>query len=471
MDAIAELAVLDAAGTFPARHIGPSESNIAAMLHTIGAATLDEVANLAVPAAIRTTGKLNLPPPLSEAGVLAELRALAARNGPAKSLIGMGYYGTNLPPVIQRNLLENPGWYTAYTPYQAEISQGRLEALLNFQTMVCELTGMEIANASLLDEATAAAEAVAMAHALSKTGSDVVAVATDLHPQTRAVVATRAHAVGITLVDVAPADLAAIGAANPFAVLLQYPGTTGAVRDLSEEIDAAHEVDALAIVAADPLALALLTPPGEMGADIVVGSAQRFGVPMGFGGPHAGYFATRDAYKRHMPGRLVGVSIDAAGAPGLRLALQTREQHIRREKATSNICTSQVLLAAIAGMYAVWHGPEGLKRIARRVNLQARLLADAALQGGHRLRHDAFFDTIVVESADADLLMRLALADGFNLHRIGDNAVGIALDETVTRDELADAGRRARRRVARCTGQPSGRTGAQQRVPGAGGVP
>ncbi len=436
MDALAELAALDAAGTFPARHIGPSDSEIAAMLHAIGAATLDEVADMAVPAAIRTNRRLDLPPPLSEAGVIRELRGLADRNGTQKSLIGLGYHGTHTPPVIQRNVLENPGWYTAYTPYQAEIAQGRLEALLNFQTMVCELTGMEIANASLLDEATAAAEAVAMAHAVSKSGSDVVAVATDLHPQTRAVVATRAHAVGITLVDVAPGDLAAIGAANPFAVLLQYPGTTGAVRDLSEEIDAAHDVDALAIVAADPLSLALLTPPGEMGADMVVGSAQRFGVPMGFGGPHAGFFATRDAYRRHMPGRLVGVSVDAAGAPGLRLALQTREQHIRREKATSNICTSQVLLAVMAGFYAVWHGPEGLKRIARRVNLQVRLLADAARRGGHRVRHDTFFDTIVVEAADADLLMRMALADGFNLRRVGENAVGIALDETVTRDEL-----------------------------------
>ena len=431
-----KLAALDAAGSFAARHIGPSDSDIAAMLHTIGAATLDDVAAEAVPPAIRSNQRLDLPPPLSEAGVIEELRGLAARNGAQKSLIGMGYYGTHTPPVILRNLLENPGWYTAYTPYQAEISQGRLEALLNFQTMVCELTGMQIANASLLDEATAAAEAVAMAHAISKTGSDVVAVAADLHPQTRAVIATRAHAVGITLVDVAPADLAAIGAANPFALLLQYPGTTGALRDLSEEINAAHEVDALTIVAADPLSLALLTPPGEMGADVVVGSAQRFGVPMGFGGPHAGFFATRDAYKRHMPGRLVGVSLDASGAPGLRLALQTREQHIRREKATSNICTSQVLLAVIAGMYAAWHGPEGLKRIARRVNLQARLLADAARRGGHRVRHDAFFDTLVVESAQADTLMRSALAQGFNLRRIGADAVGIALDETVSRDDL-----------------------------------
>ena len=298
----------------------------------------------------------------------------------------MGYHGTHTPPVILRNVLESPGWYTAYTPYQAEIAQGRLEALLNFQTMICELTGMQIANASLLDEATAAAEAVSMAHAVSKARSNVIAVATDLHPQTRAVLATRAAPLGFTLVDVRPGDLAAIGAANPFALVLQYPGSTGALRDLSAEIDAAHEAGALAIVAADPLALALLTPPGEMGADVVVGSAQRFGVPMGFGGPHAGFFATTDAYKRPMPGRLVGVSVDAAGAPAMRLALQTREQHIRREKATSNICTAQVLLAVIAGFYAVWHGPEGLRRIARRVNLQARLLADAAQRSGLRLR-------------------------------------------------------------------------------------
>jgi glycine dehydrogenase len=296
---------------------------------------------------------------------------------------------------------------------------------------------MPIANASLLDEATAAAEAMAMAHAVSKSKSDVLAVATDVHPQTRAVLATRARPIGLTLVDVAPGDLAAIAAARPFALVLQYPGTTGALRALSPEIDAAHDVDALAIVAADLLALAILTPPGEMGADVVVGSAQRFGVPMGFGGPHASFFATRDAFKRHMPGRLVGVSLDAAGAPATRLALQTREQHIRREKATSNICTSQVLLAVIAGFYAVWHGPEGLKRIARRVNLGARLLADAARRGGHRLRHDAFFDTIVVECGDADALMGAAQAAGFNLRRVDDGAAGIALDETVTRDELA----------------------------------
>jgi glycine dehydrogenase len=436
MDALAELAALEAADGFVSRHIGPSESDIAAMLHAVGAATLDELAAKTVPSAIRMNRSLDLPPPIDEAAVIAELRALAAKNVLKKSLIGMGYHGTHTPPVILRNVLENPGWYTAYTPYQAEIAQGRLEALLNFQTMICDLTAMEIANAALLDEATAAAEAMAMAHAVSRTKSDVLAVATDLHPQTRAVLATRSRPIGIRIVDVAPGDVAAIGAAQPFALVLQYPGTTGAVRELSPEIGEAHEVDALVIVCADPLSLALLTPPGEMGADIVVGSSQRFGVPMGFGGPHAGYLATRDAYKRHMPGRLIGVSLDAAGEPAMRLALQTREQHIRREKATSNICTSQVLLAVIAGCYAVWHGPEGLKRIARRVNLQTRLLADAARRGGHHLLHDAYFDTITLETASADTLMQTALAQGFNLRRISDTRVGITLDETVTRDEL-----------------------------------
>jgi glycine dehydrogenase len=437
MDFLAELAALEAVDGFVSRHIGPSETDIAAMLHAVGAATLDDLAAKTVPPAIRTNQALDLPPPIDEAGVIAELRGLAAKNVPTKSLIGMGYHGTHTPPVILRNVLENPGWYTAYTPYQAEIAQGRLEALLNFQTMICDMTAMEIANASLLDEATAAAEAMAMAHAVSRTKSDVLVVATDLHPQTRAVLATRAHPIGIRLVDVAPGDLPAIEAAQPFALVLQYPGTTGAVRELSPEIGAAHEVDALVIVCADPLALAVLTPPGEMGADVVVGSSQRFGVPMGFGGPHAGYLATRDAYRRHMPGRLVGVSQDAAGQPAMRLALQTREQHIRREKATSNICTSQVLLAVIAGCYAVWHGPAGLKRIARRVNLQARVLADAARQGGRRLLHDAFFDTIEIETENGNALMQAALQQGFNLRRISDMRVGIALDETVTREELA----------------------------------
>ena len=439
MDAVtadlwAELSALEEADGFVRRHIAPSETDVAAMLQTVGAATLDDLSAKAVPETIRSNAALDLPDPVDEAAAIAELRGLAAQNVLKKSLIGLGYHGTVTPPVILRNVLENPGWYTAYTPYQAEIAQGRLEALLNFQTLICELTGMEIANASLLDEATAAAEAMHMAHGLTKTKSDVLAVAADLHPQTRAVIATRAKHLGITLTDVPPGNLGAIAASKPFAVVLQYPGTTGSVRDLTAEIDAAHAVGALAVVAADPLALALLKPPGEMGADIVVGSAQRFGVPMGFGGPHAGYFATRDTFKRAMPGRLVGVSLDAAGAPAMRLALQTREQHIRRENATSNICTAQVLLAVMAGFYAVWHGPEGLRRIARRVSLQARILADCALRAGLRLRHDSFFDTIVVEGAP-DLVARAAAA-GFNLRQVDATGVGIALDETVTRDEL-----------------------------------
>jgi len=439
MSALEELAALEAADSFVSRHVAPSESEIAAMLAAVGAVTLDDLAAKTVPGAIRIQHEMALPPAIDEAATIAELRDLASHNVLKKSLIGQGYHGTHTPPVILRNVLENPGWYTAYTPYQAEIAQGRLEALINFQTMICDLTGMAIANASLLDEATAAAEAVSMAHSIAKAKSDVIAVASDLHPQTRAVLATRAWPLGFKLVDFAPGDVAAIAAAAPFAVVLQYPGTTGQVRDLAPEIAAAHDAKALAIVAADLLSLTLLTPPGEMGADVVVGSAQRFGVPMGFGGPHAGFFATSDAYKRSMPGRLVGVSQDAAGAPAMRLALQTREQHIRREKATSNICTAQVLLAVMAGFYATWHGPAGLTRIAKRVNLQARLLGDAARQGGLSLRHEAFFDTICIEAGDrCEALMQGAVALGFNLRRVDATGVAVALDETVTRTELAE---------------------------------
>ncbi len=436
-DALKELAALEASDSFVARHIAPTEAEVAAMLKAVGVASLSEMSARTVPGTIRMQQAMDLPAAIDEAGSLAELRGIAARNTGEKSLIGCGYHGTITPPVILRNILENPGWYTAYTPYQAEIAQGRLEALVNFQTMITELTGMEIANASLLDEATAAAEAMAMAHALSKAKSDTIAIATDVHPQTRAVLKTRAWPLGITLVDVAPGDAVGIAAAKPFAVVLQYPGTSGQVRDLSGEIAAAHSAGALAIVAADPLSLCLLTSPGEMGADVVVGSAQRFGVPMGFGGPHAGYMATKDTFKRAMPGRLVGVSVDAAGAPAMRLALQTREQHIRREKATSNICTAQVLLAVMAGMYAVWHGPEGLKRIAKRVNLQARLLAAAATQAGLTLRHSAYFDTIAIEAGPrADALMAEAVQAGINLRRLDATGVSISLDETVTRAEL-----------------------------------
>ncbi|MCB5943658.1 aminomethyl-transferring glycine dehydrogenase [Acidocella sp. KAb 2-4] len=437
MSALDELHALERADEFAARHIGPDAAQIAAMLSVVGAASLDDLIAQTVPESIRSNAGLKLPAAISEAEALRQLRGLAARNVVKKSLIGLGYHGTITPPVIQRNVLENPGWYTAYTPYQAEISQGRLEAILNFQTMIAELTGLEIANASLLDEATAAAEGVSMAHALHKGSSQVIAVAADVHPQTRAVIATRAWPLGWQVTDFVPGDTGAIAALQPFAVVLNYPGSTGAVRDLTAEIAAAKAAGAMSIVCADLLALTLLTPPGEMGADIVAGSAQRFGVPMGFGGPHAGYFATRDAFKRAMPGRLVGVSVDAAGHPAMRLALQTREQHIRREKATSNICTAQVLLAVMAGFYAAWHGPEGLKKIARRVNLQARLLAEAARQGGHTLRHTQFFDTIAIEAgAKAEALLAAAGEAGFNLRRIDATGIGIALDETVTRAEL-----------------------------------
>jgi glycine dehydrogenase len=439
----AEIDALDALedhGAFAPRHIGPSEADIAAMLRVVGLPSLEALAARTVPADIRLKDALAaLPPPMTEAEAIEELRTLAGRNRRVKSLIGLGYHGAHTPPVIRRNIFENPGWYTAYTPYQAEIAQGRLEALVNFQTMIADLTGLPVANASLLDEATAAAEAVALAHAAHRGKGDTLLVAADLHPQTLAVVRVRAEPVGIRVAVVGPAEIAACARTEqPFAVLLHYPGTTGEVRDIAPEIAAAHAAGALAIVAADPLSLCLLTPPGEMGADVVVGSSQRFGVPLGYGGPHAAFIAVRDALKRLLPGRLVGVSLDAAGQPAMRLALQTREQHIRREKATSNICTAQVLLAVMAGMYAVWHGPEGLRRIARRVHLQTRLLAGAARQAGFGLRHAGFFDTIVVEAGGrAGPLMEAALRRNFNLRRVDAGAVAIALDETVTREDLA----------------------------------
>lgn len=438
MNSLEELTALERRDDFVSRHIGTTEQQIAAMLQSLGVPTLEGLIAQTIPANIRTNALLALPEAEDEAALLHHLHGLASQNVMKKSLIGLGYYGTHTPSVIQRNVLENPGWYTAYTPYQAEISQGRLEAILNFQTMVTALTGMEIANASLLDEATAAAEGVAMAYGLHKAGSKVIAVATDVLPQTRAVIATRAWPLGWKIVDVAPGDVAAITAAKPFALVLNYPGATGEIRDLTAEIAAVKAVGGMSVVCADLLALTLLTPPGEMGADIVAGSAQRFGVPMGFGGPHAGFFATRDAFKRAMPGRLVGVSVDAAGKPAMRLALQTREQHIRREKATSNICTAQVLLAVMAGFYAVWHGAEGLKTIARRVNLQARLLAGIIQKAGFKLSHTAFFDTVTIKADDqADALCQKAEAAGFNLRRVDATHIAIALDETVTRAELA----------------------------------
>ena len=433
-----DLAAFAAQDSFIERHIGPDDEDMAKMLFVIGAESVEDLIARTIPGGIRGAQKLDLPDPIDEAAVLAELAELAARNDSGrKTLIGCGYHGTHTPPVILRNVLENPGWYTAYTPYQAEIAQGRLEALLNFQTMVADLTGLPIANASLLDEATAAAEGVAMARNLARSKTNIVAIAADLHPQTRAVLETRARPLGWEILQFTPGDTGAIAAANPFAVVLQYPGTTGEVRCLKAVIAAAKNAGALAIVAADMLSLVLLTPPGEMGADIVVGSTQRFGVPMGFGGPHAAYFATTEAFKRQMPGRLVGRSVDAAGAPALRLALQTREQHIRREKATSNICTAQVLLAIMAGFYAVWHGPKNLRRIAARVNLQARLLADVVTQAGFPLRHTAFFDTVTFETgAQTKALLAKADAANFNFRPYDENTISIALDETVTQAEL-----------------------------------
>ena len=447
MSALERLAALEDRGAFARRHIGPSEAEIARMLAVVGVPDLDALAARTVPADILATAGQHsldaLPPPVGEAEAMAELAGLAARNRPLKSLIGMGYNGTLVPAVIQRNVLENPGWYTAYTPYQAEIAQGRLEALVNFQTMVADLTGLPIANASLLDEGTAVAEAMALALSAAKgpraTNRRVILASAALHPQTIAVLRTRAAPLDVEVRVYEAADMAEAATADAaVATVLAYPGTTGEVREtLAADIAAIQAAGSLAIVVADPLALVLLTPPGEMGADIVVGSTQRFGVPMGWGGPHAAYMAVKDGLKRLIPGRLVGVSADAAGRPAMRLALQTREQHIRREKATSNICTAQVLLAVMAGMYAVWHGAEGLRRIAERVHLQAALLADAARRAGFRLRHESFFDTVAIEAGGAaDRLMDGALAKGFNLRRVEEGCVAIALDETVTRQDL-----------------------------------
>src|SRR6478672_4005067 len=374
------LADLEHAQPFATRHIGPGEDETAKMLAVVGAGSLEELAEQAVPDVIRAQEGLDLPAAGSETEVLAELRQLAARNTVNVPMIGLGYSGTTTPPVILRNVMENPAWYTAYTPYQPEISQGRLEALLNFQTMVEDLTGLAIANASLLDEATAAAEAMTLARRTSKAPEGAAfLVDADCHPQTVAVIRTRAIPLGLR-VETLEGD--ALPAGDVFGVLLQYPGSSGRVRDLTAVIEAAHERGAVVAVAADLLALTLLTSPGEMGADLAVGTSQRFGVPLGYGGPHAGYMAVRKGLERSMPGRLVGVSVDADGAPAYRLALQTREQHIRREKATSNICTAQVLLAVMAGMYAVYHGPEGLTEIARRVHGHAeRIVASLRAAG------------------------------------------------------------------------------------------
>ena len=418
------------ATTFVRRHIGPSPRDVAAMLKTVGSGSLSALMAETLPASIRQQAPLDLGRPLSETEALAHMRALAAKNQVFTSLIGQGYSGTFLPTVIQRNILENPAWYTAYTPYQPEISQGRLEALFNFQTMICDLTGLDVANASLLDEATAAAEAMALAERVSSGRTKSFFVDADVHPQTLGVLRTRAEPLGWTLVVGDPST--DLEGADVFGGLLQYPGSSGAVRDLRPAISALHAQGALAIVAADPLALTLLASPGELGADIAIGSAQRFGVPMGYGGPHAAYMAVRDGLKRSLPGRLVGLSVDSRGQPAYRLALQTREQHIRREKATSNICTAQVLLAIIASMYAVYHGPEGLTHIARSVHRRAAVLAGGLRKLGFAPRFETFFDTVSVDVGDRrrEIVAR-ALGQQINF-RVGNGVLGIALDETTT---------------------------------------
>ena len=427
------------AGDFVRRHIGPGHEDLATMLSVVGAESLDQLIDETVPKSIRQKGVLQLGPSRSERDVLGQIKKIADKNKVLVSLIGQGYYGTILPTVIQRNILENPAWYTAYTPYQPEISQGRLEALLNFQTMVSDLTGLEISNASLLDEATAAAEAMTMARRVSASKANAFFIDRDCNPQTIAVVQTRAEPFGLmTIVGDPETDL---DPAAVFGAVFQYPGSSGAVRDFRVAIAKLHATGALAVMAADPLALALLVPPGELGADIAIGSMQRFGVPMGYGGPHAAYITTKTLYQRSLPGRLVGVSIDSCGKPAYRLALQTREQHIRREKATSNICTAQVLLAVIASMYAVYHGAEGLRSIATNVHRRATTLATGLKELGWHVEQTHFFDTITVEigKARSEIIDRVR-ARGINLRLVADDEgvqrVGMSCDETTTPDVI-----------------------------------
>ena len=423
---------------FESRHLGPREAELTAMLQALGCKTLDELTDKAIPANIRWRGELKTPPAKTEREALAELTAMAAHNKVFRSFLGMGYHGTFTPAVIQRNILENPGWYTQYTPYQAEISQGRMEALLNYQTMVLDLTGLQVANSSLLDEGTAAAEAMTLCHRLhGKDDANTFFVDHLVHPQTLAVVQQRAEPLGIEVV-VGDHHKTTFGP-NHFGVLLQYPGTDGRVEDLTGTIAKVHAAGAYATVAADLLALTLLKPPGEMGADVVFGSSQRFGVPLGYGGPHAAFMAAKKEFLRQLPGRIVGLSIDATGKPAMRLALGTREQHIRREKATSNICTAQVLLAVMASMYAVYHGPEGLKAIAERIRNQTECLAASLAAMGVKVQDDVRFDTVRCWPKDgAHKVVHNALAKGINLRDYGDGSVGISLDETVETKDLHD---------------------------------
>jgi glycine dehydrogenase len=422
---------------FAGRHIGPSDGDLRDMLGVIGVRSLDELINQTVPESIRFRGPMGIGPGRGEFKLIEELRGVAKKNSVLRSCLGMGYSDTIVPPVIQRNILENPGWYTQYTPYQAEIAQGRLEALLNFQTMVSDLTGLPLANASLLDEATAAAEAMLMCWRIAEDHRSGFFVSEDCHPRTIAVVKSRAKTVGMECI-VGPAHKADFSSGKFCGVLVQYPTTYGAVVDYSALVAAAHAKQTLVVFAADILALTLLKPPGEFNADIAVGSTQRFGVPMGFGGPHAAYLATRSAFARKMPGRIVGLSRDSKGQPALRLAIQTREQHIRRDKATSNICTAQVLLAVMAGMYAVYHGPDGLRRIATRVHRLATALSAGLQKIGHTVVDAPFFDTlrVRVNGLPTDSILSVAKNAGFNLRSLPDGGIGISLDETTTRQDV-----------------------------------
>jgi glycine dehydrogenase len=432
------LTQLEALDAFIPRHIGPTDTEQASMLSTLGYASRAALIDAIVPPKIRNKSRLALGQfydPMPEHAALAKLKALATKNQVMKSMIGQGYANTITPPVVLRNIFENPAWYTAYTPYQPEISQGRLEAILNFQQMITDLTGMGIANSSMLDEGTAAAEAMTLIQRVGKSASNVFYVADDVLPQTREVIQTRAKPIGIEVRTVAAGDVESLSEAC-FGVLLQYPGVNGDVRDYRAACEKLHASGAMVVVAADLLALTLLAPPGEWGADVVVGNSQRFGVPLGFGGPHAGYLATRDEFKRSMAGRLVGVTIDAQGNQAYRLALQTREQHIRREKATSNICTAQVLLAVMASMYAVYHGPAGLAKIARRVHRFTAILAAQLKQSGYQLANQSYFDTLTIATERATELHASAVEHGVNLRKIDDGHVGVSLDETTTRDDI-----------------------------------
>ena len=429
------LSELEPGANFIRRHIGPSSAETAAMLKALGASTLDEFIDRVIPKQIRAAKPLDLAPAKAERTALSYLRKMADRNEVFTSMIGMGYYGTVTPKVLLRNILENPGWYTAYTPYQAEVSQGRLEALLNYQQMVVDLTGMELANASLLDEGTAAAEAMAMAKRAGASSANAFFVDQDTHPQTIGVVQTRAEAFGYEIIIGDP--LTELDASKVFGALLSYPGSSGEVRDFRSVITKLHEAKALAIMATDLLALAMLTPPGELGADIAIGSAQRFGVPMGYGGPHAAFFATRDEYKRAMPGRVIGVSVDASGARALRMALQTREQHIRREKATSNICTAQVLLAIMASMFAVYNGPEGIARMAQRTHRFAAIFADAVKGFGYEVSSKSFFDTVTLHvPGRAHALIAKARERRINLRFVDADHLGVSFDQSTRRQEV-----------------------------------